>query len=468
MKRVLSVLTVLVVLISWFAVKGFAADAHEGLTPELIKELEGSFELNPQTRALINAVSNNDLKVLSFDREFHSRHDDLFSSKIETKGITNQKSSGRCWLFAGFNMMRPAVMKKYNLSEFEFSENYLFFWDKLEKANTFLEAVIETRDRDIDDRELQTLLKDPVPDGGWWNYVVNLIEKYGTVPKSVMPETKNTSSTGRMNKQLNRVVRSFAAQIREAASEGASEAELRAGKVEMLKKVYRLLVLNMGIPPEEFTWRVEDKDEKIFEKNYTPLSFYKEAVKVDLKDYICLLDHPGYEYNKLYRIRFCRNMSDLSDMEFINVEIDKLREYALKAVLNDEPVWFAADVGKANDTKNGILASGAYDVASLLGTKALMTKAQRVLYRESIPSHAMVFIGVDLSDDNTPEKWLVENSWGKDTGNNGLWTMYDEWFDKYVFSVIVRRSHVPKDVLKILKTEPEILPAWDPMRGAFN
>jgi bleomycin hydrolase len=467
MKRFLSVLTVLVVLVSGFAVKGFGGDSREGLTPELIKKLEGSFELNPQTRALINAVSNNDLKELSFDREFHSRHDDLFSIKIETEGITDQKSSGRCWLFAGFNMMRPAVMEKYNLSEFKFSENYLFFWDKLEKANTFLEAVIETRDRDIDDRELQALLKNPVPDGGWWNYAVDLIEKYGAVPKSLMPETKNTSNTRRMNGQLNKMTRSFAARIRENASKGISEAELRAGKVEMLEKVYRLLVLNMGFPPEEFTWRVENKDGKIFEKNYTPVSFYKEAVEVDLKEYICLLDHPVYEYDKLYRIRYCRNLSDHSDMEFINVEIGKLRKYALEAVLNDEPVWFAADVGKANDTKNGILASGAYDIASLLGTEAGMTKAQRVLYRESVPGHAMVFIGADLNDD-TPKKWLVENSWGKDTGNDGLWTMYDEWFGKYVYSVIVHKRHVPKDVLKILKTEPEILPAWDPMRGAFD
>ncbi len=467
MKRFLSILTVLTVLISGFAVKGFGDDAREGLTPELIKKIEGSFELNPQTRALVNAVSNNDLKELSFDREFHSRHDDLFGIKIETEGITDQKSSGRCWLFAGFNMMRPAVMEKYNLSEFKFSENYLFFWDKLEKANTFLEAVIETRDREIDDRELQTLLKNPVPDGGWWNYAVNLIEKYGAVPKSVMTETKNTSNTKRMNGELNRMTRSFAARIREAASKGATETELRASKVEMLEKVYRLLVLNMGLPPEEFTWRVENKDKKIFEKKYTPLSFYKEAVEVDLKEYICLLDHPAYEYNKLYRIRYCRNMSDHSDMEFINVEIGKLRKYALKAVLNDEPVWFAADVGKANDTKNGILASGAYDISSLLGTETRMTKAQRVLYRESVPSHAMVFIGVDLNG-AAPKKWLVENSWGTDIGNDGLWTMYDEWFDKYVYSVIVHRRHVPKDVLKILKTMPEILPAWDPMRGAFD
>lgn len=468
MKRVFSVLTVLMVFISGFALEGYTKDAGEGLTEELINELESSFVLNPRTRALINAISNNDLKELTFNREFHSRHDDLFSDRIETKGITDQKSSGRCWLFAGFNVMRPAVMEKYNLSGFEFSENYLFFFDKLEKANTFLEAVIESRGKDIDDRELQTLLKKPVPDGGWWNYVVNLIEKYGAVPKSVMPETENTSNTRRMNGQLNRMARSFAARIRGSASEGLTENELREQKTEMLKKVYRLLVLNMGMPPDKFTWRVENKDQEIFEKEYTPLSFYREAVEVDLKEYICLLDHPAHEYNKLYRIRYCRNMSDLSDMEFINLKIGRLKEYALKAVLSDEPVWFAADVGKANDTDNGILASGAYDETSLLGTGAGMTKAERVKYRESIPGHAMVFIGVDLNEDDSPEKWLVENSWGTDIGNDGLWTMYDEWFDKYVYSVIVRKSHVPGDLLKILETEPEILPAWDPMRGAFD
>ncbi len=443
------------------------AEGSGSLTPGLIERLENSLTVDSGTRALINAVSNNDIRELAFDREFFNGHDHLFNFKIETKGITDQKSSGRCWLFAGFNVMRPAVMEKYELAEFEFSENYLFFWDKLEKSNNFMEAVIETRDRDIDDRELQTLLKNPVPDGGWWSYVISLIEKYGTVPKSVMPETKNTSNTRRMNSRISLMARAYAADLRKAAAGGAGVLELRKTKEKMLEDIYRVLVLSMGLPPENFTWRVENKEGEIFEDEYTPMSFYREAVEVDLKEYLCLFDYPAYDYGKLYRIRYCRNMPDAADMTFINIGIDKLRDYTLRSVLNDEPVWFAADVGSGNDKENGILSSRVYDYRSIFGGKTDMTKEERVLYRESAPGHAMVISGVDLRDDR-PRKWLVENSWGTDVGNKGMWTMYDEWFGSNVFAVIVHKRHVPKEVVKILDTEPKVLPAWDPMRGAFD
>ncbi|MBD3178981.1 MAG: hypothetical protein GF417_04910, partial [Candidatus Latescibacteria bacterium] len=358
--------------------------------------------------------------------------------------------------------------EKYNLDDFEFSENYLFFWDKLEKANLFLEAMIETAGRDIDDREVQTLLDNPVPDGGWWNYVVALIEKYGTVPKEIMPETRNSSSTGRMNRQLNRIARSFATRIRKGYADGEDVDELRKEKMDMLKKIYRLLVIHLGPPPEEFTWRVENRDEEIFEKEYTPVSFYREAVETELGEYVNIMDHPAHSYERLYRIRYCRNMPDVKDMEFINLPVYRLKEFARSALLNEEPVWFAADVGKANDTDNGILSSRAYDYESLIGSCPGMNKSERVLFGESIPGHAMVLIGMDIGKNDSIRKWLVENSWGSDAGNDGLWTMYDEWFDKYVFSVIVHRRHIPGDILDILETEPGMLPVWDPMRKAFQ
>lgn len=444
-----------------------AKDAKTGITPEVLRDLEKSLELDADTRAFMNAVTNNDINDLAFDREFFAEHDHLFNFKVKTKGVTNQKSSGRCWLFAGYNVMRPSVMEKYDLAEFEFSENYLFFWDKLEKANMFLEVVIETRERDIDDRELQTLLANPVPDGGWWSYVVNLIEKYGTVPKSVMPETKNTSNTRRMNSRIAWMARSFAADLREASSKGADEEELRAMKMRMLEDVYRVLVLSMGVPPKEFTWRVENNSGEIFENEYTPLSFYREAVELDLSEYICIFNHPAHEYGKLYQIHYCRNMPDAPDITFINLEIDKLKDYTLRSVLNNEPVWFGADVGHGHDVDNGILSSDVYDYESIFGDMGEMTKEERVLYRESAPGHAMVITGVDLRDD-TPRKWLVENSWGTERGNKGYWAMYDEWFDRYVFSIIVNKRHVPEGVKAILETEPEVLPAWEPLRNIFD
>ncbi len=441
--------------------------AERSLSSDAIRELERSFALDPGAKALVNAVTNNDVRDLVYNRDLYIRHDDLFAHKIDTKGITDQESSGRCWLFAAFNIMRPAVMKRFDVSEFEFSENHLFFWDKLEKANLFLEAVIETRNADIDDRELQTLLADPVPDGGWWNFAVNLIEKYGAMPKEMMPETKNSSNTRYMNSLLNGLARDYAVELRSMASGGAGEEALRERKMEMLKVIYRVLALHLGVPPSEFEWRYEDKDGKMHADVYTPRSFYEKAVGVDLGKYVTLFDHAAHPYDVHYRIKYCRNMPDLPDMSFVNVGADRLKEFALASVLAGDPVWFAADVGKENDYKNGIMAVGMYDYVSLLGVEPGLSKRDRILYRDSTPNHAMVFIGVDTKD-GEPVKWLVENSWGTDRGNKGLWSMYDDWFDEYVYAIIVHEKYLSKDVLALLGTEPVILPSWDPMRSAFD
>jgi len=440
-----------------FAQKGAA------LTPEVLKELQASFKLDAGTRALMNAITNNDVKSLALNRELYVAHDDIFNYKVDVKGITDQASSGRCWLFAGLNIMRPAVMKKYNLSGFEFSQNHLFFWDKLEKANLFLEAVIETRDRDLDDRELQVLTKDPIPDGGWWSFVVTLIEKYGAVPKDIMPETNNTKNTGMMNTLLSRLMRHDAVELRAMAAKGAKVPALEKRRVEMLKDVYRLLVLNLGLPPQEFVWRYEDKDNKVHEARYTPQSFYKDVVGVNLADYVAIFDHAAKPYNKYYRLKYDRDMADAPDMDFVNMRIQDVKGFVLKALFAGEPVWFAADSGAENDKKDGIFALGIFDYNSLLGVNMDLTKAERILYFESSPNHAMVFVGADTLGGKAT-KWRVENSWGADVGDKGYWTMYDGWFDQYVYGVIVNRSFVPGEVLSLLSTKPEVLPAWDPMR----
>jgi bleomycin hydrolase len=467
MKRMpVSTAIILMVLLALAAAAG-AETAERTLSIRAIRELEQSFTLDAGARALVNAVTNNDVRDLAYNRELYIKHDDLFAHKIETKGITDQESSGRCWLFAAFNIMRPAVMKRFDVSEFEFSENHLFFWDKLEKANMFLEAVIETREAGIDDRELQTLLADPIPDGGWWSYAVNLIEKYGAMPKEMMPETKNSSNTRYMNSLLNGKARDYAVELRQMASDGAVEPELRERKMEMLQVIYRILAIHLGVPPDEFEWRYEDKEGKMHADVYTPQSFYEKAIGVNLGDYVTIFDHAAHGYDRLYRIKYCRNMPDQPDMSFINLGADRLKRYALASVLAGDPVWFAADVGKENDYKNGIMAVGMYDYESLMGVEPMLSKKDRILYRDSTPNHAMVFIGVDTKDDE-PVKWLVENSWGTDRGNKGLWSMYDDWFEEYVYTIIVHKKHVSKDVLAILETEPEILPAWDPMRSAFD
>ena len=462
-----STLTVIIIAMAVLVFSTAFAGNARGLGRDTIRELRESFKLDTEARALMNAVSNNDLKSLAFNRELYNRYDDVFSDKVDAKGITNQKSSGRCWMFAGFNMMRPAVMDKYNLDSFEFSENHLFFWDKLEKANMFLESVIETADRDIDDRALQALLKNPVPDGGWWNYQVDLIEKYGVVPKCVSQETKHTSSTRGMNAILNRMARHDAAELRKMAAGGAQGPDLHKRRVGMLKDFYRILVLHMGMPTEEFTWRVKDKDGDIIEKKFTPESFYRDAVGIDLADYVTIIDYPVYDYGKYFEIDFCRGMYDKANMKFINLGVEELKKYAIRGIQEGDPVWFAADIGKENDSGNGILAVGMYDYDALLGISHKLTKAEMVQYGHGMPNHAMVFVGVDL-DGRKPVKWRIENSWGSDRGNDGYWTMYDEWFSRYVFNVIIHKQHLPKSVLKLLDTEPERLPAWDPMRMAFE
>jgi len=434
-----------------------------GLTPDVVRQIRQSFKMDTPTRALMNALTNNDIKKLALNRERYVDHDNLFNHKVKTKGITNQKSSGRCWLFAGLNIMRPKVIEKYELKEFEFSQSHLFFWDKFEKANMFLELIIETRDRDPLDRELTMILKSPFPDGGLWIYVVELIEKYGVVPKSVMPESEQTSNTRMMDRLISRKLRKDAAVLREMSDGGASADQLRERKVEMLKEVYRMLVLNFGVPPEEFQWRYEGKDSLVSEvKRYTPQSFFKEVVDVDLRDYVPIYNHTLHPYGKLYQMRLARNIYDRSDNVFINLDTEQMRQFALKQLLDDHPVYFACDVGKEANTEYGILAPDIHDYETFYGMDFSMSKADKFRYRESHSTHAMAFVGVDTLN-GKPTKWLVENSWGDKKGDKGYWTMYDEWFDQYVYKVIIHKKHLPKKILGILKTEPTVLPVWDPM-----
>lgn len=444
---------------------GYASDFKE-INKDVLRELKTSVKMDASTKALINAITNNDVKKLVLNREIISKHNDIFNLKVKAEGITNQKSTGRCWMFAGLNTLRPVVIEKNGLKSFEFSEAYLFFWDKLEKANFFLESIINTRDRDIDDREIQALLSNPVPDGGWWNYFVTITNKYGLVPKNVMPENVNSSKSRMMNKTVNNLVRRFAAELRSLSKKGKSESDLRKRKAEMVKQVYRILVLHFGNPPDHFIWRFEDKDKNLVEKSYTPLEFFHQAVGINLDDYITLVDYPVHPYNEKYQINFCRNMPEAPDMTFINLDIDKLKSYALKALKAGDPVWFAADAGWQMDRDKGIMADGLYDYNSLFNLKGGISKAERVQYRISIPNHAMVFVGADIKDDKVL-KWKVENSWGKDKGDSGYWSMYDNWFDKYVFVVIMHKKYLSETDLDILKKKAKKIPAWDPLRTFF-
>lgn len=459
---------VAVLVISLVPAAVFAADDKGAISPAEVESLRGSFEIDPETRAIMNAVANNKLREVALDQERLNTSDMLFSNKIETKGITDQNSTGRCWLYAGLNVLRPKVIEKYNLDEFEFSQNYLFFWDKLEKANLFLESMIERRDWDLDNREIEWLFKHPIPDGGQWNMVVALVDKYGVVPQSVMPENEQSKESRVWNALLSRRLRKDAIELRAMHERGGSLKDLRARKMEMLEEVYQILAITLGNPPTEFVWRYEDTDGNVSEpKTYTPREFYAEVVGEDLTEYVYLLSTPLQAYGRLYEITFDRDLWDQPNMTFANVPPEDLRAFTLQSILDAEPVWFGCDVGKEHhrDEGVGMMTSGIYRYDAVYGVEFEMTKEERLLTRDGVPSHAMVFTGIDMDGDR-PVKWLVENSWGTDYGDDGMWMMSDSWFEDYVYGAVVHQKYVTRDVLDILKQEPIVLPPWDPMFDA--
>lgn len=436
------------------------------VTTDMLKEIRGSYSLDDQsTRAMSNALSNNDIKNIALNRELTNKTDHYFKYKVDVKGITNQKSSGRCWMFTSMNVLRPKVMNKYNLGKFEFSQNYLYFWDIFEKSNLFLEIVINNREKPMNDRMVEWAFKSPIGDGGVWNSFVNLAEKYGSVPKSVMPETHNSQNTGWMRKLIRRKLREQGLQIRKMAEDKKSLKEIRKQKVKMLSKIYRMLALNLGEPPTEFEWRFKDKSGKLSEaKKYTPKSFYKEVLpQVKLDDYILLMNDPTREYYKLYEIEYDRNVMEGRNWKYINLPVDKIKEFALSSIKANEAMYASCDVGKQINGDEGLLSIDNYDFEAVYGLKFGMNKKERVSTFESGSSHGMALVAVDVDKNEKPTKWQFENSWGSARGHNGYLTFTDEWFSEYMFRVVVLRKFLDAKTLNVLKQKTIMLPPWDPM-----
>lgn len=470
------------------------------LTPEAVQKIRSEFKMDAHARTVRNALTTIGLKEISQNREILSDHENKFSHKIKTSGISNQKSSGRCWMFAGFNMIKPVLMNRMDLDSFEFSQIYLQFWDKMEKANKFLECMIDFRDRDILDRDVVFLLQDPCPDGGYFENFADLVGKYGVIPKDVMAETASSESTGTMNRMLGRLLRKHAAELREIYKETGSLKQMRLAKERMVAEVYRMLVLHLGEPPVEFTWRHKAKDKKEETKakdaqekegesadandadkksekkkddyevrqkwseprTFTPKSFYDELVGLDLRQYVNIGDDPMRPKGKHYEIDLTSNFYDGRNVSYANVDIRTLKDLVVRVLLDNQAVCFDADVSPDQDSGKGIMARNLYDYESVYGLELDLTKAERLSFRDGSINHGMAFIGVDLRD-GKPVKWLVENSWGSDRGSGGLWTMYDDWFDDNVYKIIVHRDYVPQEILDILDQPTEKLPVWDPM-----
>ena len=470
----------LIVPLIWIGFSSAVTAQDGALTPDQIERIRGDFSMDAPARTMRNALTSTSIKTIAENREILAGFDKEFSHKIKTEGISNQKSSGRCWMFAGFNTLKTVLMNRLDLDEFEFSQIYLQFWDKMEKANTFLEYMIEYRDRDFQDRQMVFLLKDPASDGGYWENFVDLVSKYGAIPKEAMAETASSENTDMLNLALGRILRRDAVELRKIYTETGSVDKMREVKPKMLSEVYRVLVLNLGEPPEEFSWRYKagkkdeknagdtSKDEYKVEQNwsetrtFTPRAFYREFVDLDLSRYVNVTDDPIRPKGGHYEIEMTKDLYDGQNMNYANVDIQVLKDLVVKALLDNKPVYFAADVSPDQDSSAGIMARDLYDYESIYGVDMGLDKTERMLYRDSTINHGMAFIGVDMVD-GKPVKWLVENSWGSSRGSDGLWTMLDDWFADNVYSIIVQRDYVPDEILKILEQPAEKLPVWDPM-----
>jgi bleomycin hydrolase len=426
--------------------------------------LRKDFLADPAYRLAQNAVTRVSVDEVSISREIINNINHSLSTHLDDWKVTNQERSGRCWLFAGLNLLRVGVMRKTGLKEFEFSQNHVMFWDKIERANYFLEAITETAGRDSDDRTVAFLLESVAGDGGQWNMFAALVAKHGLVPKHVMPETQSSSNTERMNSVLRYLLRQGAKSVREAVASGGAEAA-RAQKAEVLQAVYRVLCIHLGTPPERFEWQWIDKDKEFHrDGELTPQEFVARYVDLPLDDYVCLVNdpRPSSPAGRTFTVEYLGNVVGGPPVTYLNVDIALIKEVAAKAIEGGEPVWFGCDVGKEMSNEYGVWDAALYDLPSVYNTAFALDKADRLAYHETLMTHAMLFTGVDVLDGVT-RRWRVENSWGSERGKDGFYTMNDNWFDQYVFEIAARRSALPAALQEALNSDPVVLPAWDPM-----
>ena len=432
-----------------------------------LSELQKEFSNNEEYGRLQNALRHTKVQEVALKSSLVNSIDHSFSISLDDWKVTNQKASGRCWLFAGLNFFRVKAMKEMQLKDFEFSQNFAMFWDKVEKSNFFLENIMSTVDQDIDDREVAFLMSDPISDGGQWHMFTNIIKKYGAVPKAVMQETKSSSSTGAMNEILELKLRSTAMKLRTLHQNGASIEVLRHAKENAHGDIYRILCLHLGTPPQTFDWQWRDKDKKFHrDGEMTPRSFAEKYIGKNLDDYVCLVHDPRPENPPLinYTVKYLGNMVGGDPIIYLNTEIEQMKDAVIKSLQAEETVWMGCDVGKQMHGKTGLWDAELFDYEGLYNTDFELSKANRLKCGATLMTHAMLFTGVDLVD-GKPRRWRVENSWGDEDGRGqkGFYTMNDSWFDEYMFEVVVHKKYISEKLLSKLDLEPKVLPAWDPM-----
>lgn len=437
-----------------------------GISAELLQQIKAAQPADGATaEALGNALAGTSLNQLALKANNPAASDTYFSNKVDSKGITDQASSGRCWLFTGLNVMRAKMIAHYGMGDFQFSQSYSFFYDQLEKANLFLQAVIDNASRPMDDKTVEWLFKNPLSDGGTFCGVQDMVTKYGLVPADVMPERYNANNTSRMSGLIALKLREYGMTLRRAADNGEKKKALMARKKDMLATVYHILAICLGEPPTEFVWtRTDAKGQPVDTKKYTPQSFYAQYVGADLKGgYVMLMNDPSRPYHKTYTIDLDRHTYDGSQWTYLNLPMDEIKAMAIASIKDSTMMYYSCDVGKYYNAKTGVLSLDNYDYGSLLGTDFPMDKADRIRTYASASSHAMTLMAVDLTADGKPTKWMVENSWGPSSGYKGHLIMTDGWFDEYSFRLVVEKRFVPTATLKLLDQKPTVLPAWDPL-----
>ncbi|MGM0173130.1 aminopeptidase C [Enterococcus sp. DIV0800] len=424
-----------------------------------------AFAKNSKQVALQRGVVKNGIRASAENVQTHVENTPVFSIDLATGKVANQKQSGRCWMFAALNTFRHKLLTTFQLKDFELSQNYTFFWDKYEKANYFYENILATAEQPTASREVAFLMQTPQQDGGQWDMIVSLFQKYGVVPKAVMPESSSSSNSRDLNNYLNKLLRKHAVLLRQMVAEEATAEEIQANREAMLQEVYNLLAISLGTPPEVFDFEYRDE-----EKNYhldqalTPQNFYEKYVGVNLEDYVSIINAPTADkpFMRSYTVDMLGNVVAGKQVKYLNLEMEDFKALAVKQLEQGESVWFGCDVGQSSTRDSGIMALDAYDVEDLFDVDLTMTKAERLDYGESMMTHAMVLTGVDIINEQS-KKWKVENSWGEKVGDKGFFVMSDEWMDEYTYQIVVRKEFLTPEQLSAFEAEPTVLAPWDPM-----
>lgn len=459
MKSITVTITALLLLVG-----GLAAQSSGDLTPTVLDELARSCPDDTRLKAAQNALAQVDGKTIMQNWEATVSVDTFFSLRLKDQRITDQKGTGRCWMFSGLNILRPIVAKALGCDEIELSQSYLYFYEKLERANLYLNAVIATKDKPSTDRTVEFLLTSNVQDGENWHGFVALVSKYGVVPQEVMPETHSSSNSTHVIAVLSRKLKQAAVRIRhESSPERIAEIKMQA-----LKDMYRILAMNFGLPPTTFTWRYRKTDTTLATlEGYTPMWFFRETVGAALAEYYPLYSIPTLAFDKKYEIDMDRIVDDGPNLYFVNCPVETLKELTRNSLLDSQAVWFGCDVGQQMNSKNGLMIPGLIDYASFYDMDFSLTRQELFETYSCSPNHNMVFTGVDIVDGRV-RKWLVENSWGGASGKGGYLVMRDDWFDLYVQEVVLRKKYIPKKILALFDTKAETLPPWDPMVQALR